>query len=164
MPKKTGYKRPTARSSKAVKRIDDHATAFALRRRGLTYEEIGEQLGVDRATVRHWVTKRLTQLAAETLEDAPYVRDMELQRLDRWLAMLHRQIERGNSQAVQSALKISARRSALLGLDAPVKAQIVPPPPQLDIDVTKLSAEQLTQLEQLLAIAGKTSEPEAAPA
>lgn len=45
--------------------------------------------------------------------------ELELQRLDLELLKLHPQIQQGDSNAIQAALKVSDRRCKLLGLNSP---------------------------------------------
>ncbi|MBN2498266.1 MAG: hypothetical protein JXR96_26985 [Deltaproteobacteria bacterium] len=102
---------------------DRRLEALELRRRGATYEVIAAELGFSgRGAAYKCVMTALRELEEEPAKE---VLKLELQRLDAWLLALARKIDSGDVQAIGAALRASARRAALLGLDAP-------PPPKAD--------------------------------
>ena len=101
-----------------------HPQALALRLQGLTYDQIGEQVGRDPAACYRAVAKHLQHTRAVAAETAQELREVELARLDRMLAVVGPMAEAGDLQAVDRVLRIQERRAAYLGLDAP-KAQLV---------------------------------------
>ena len=91
--------------------------ALELRKEGHSYESISEQLGYStRSASYKAVMRRLREV------DRPAVsmlRELEVQRLDAMLYVVWNDVLQGDAGAVSTALKISERRSRLLGLDAP---------------------------------------------
>jgi hypothetical protein len=103
-------------------------TAMKLRITGMTYEKIGEQLGVSAVQAYNYVITEIRRRAKEQNETADDVRNMEVERLDRLLRRLEPALatdtEMPSLDAVETYLKVLARRAKLLGLDAPVKREI----------------------------------------
>ena len=91
--------------------------ALELRKEGHSYESISEQLGYStRSASYKAVMRRLREV------DRPAVsmlRELEVQRLDAMLYAVWDNVLQGDTNAVTTALRISERRSRLLGLDAP---------------------------------------------
>ena len=91
--------------------------ALELRKEGHSYESISEQLGYStRSASYKAVMRRLRDM------DRPAVsmlRELEVQRLDAMLYAVWNDVLQGDANAVHTALRISERRSRLLGLDAP---------------------------------------------
>ena len=91
--------------------------ALELRKEGHSYESISEQLGYStRSASYKAVMRRLREV------DRPAVsmlRELEVQRLDAMLYAVWNDVLQGDANAVHTALRISERRSRLLGLDAP---------------------------------------------
>jgi hypothetical protein len=91
--------------------------ALELRKEGHSYESISEQLGYStRSASYKAVMRRLRDM------DRPAVsmlRELEVQRLDAMLYAVWNDVLQGDANAVTTALRISERRSRLLGLDAP---------------------------------------------
>jgi hypothetical protein len=101
-----------------------HRQAVELRTQGRTYVQIAEQLEVSTSAAHKAVADYLEQTRAVSREAAEEVRRLELDRLDRVLAVVGPMAEGGDLQAVDRLLRIQERRASLLGLDAP-KAQLV---------------------------------------
>jgi hypothetical protein len=95
------------------------ACSLDFRRAGRSYREIAQELGVDVHTVHADVGAELAALRDKTAENAEQLRDLELQRADAMMAGLWPQIQAGNPPAVSAGVRVSERRSRLLGLDAP---------------------------------------------
>ncbi len=91
--------------------------ALELRKEGHTYESISEQLGYSTPSASYKaVMRRLKDM------DRPAVSmlsELEVQRLDAMLYAVWNDVLQGDANAVHTALRISERRSRLLGLDAP---------------------------------------------
>ena len=128
------------------------ARAVELRKLGLTYAKIGEQLGVARQTAYQLVQSALEELRAKTSEGLEELRQLELERLDEWQVLVVRELQKGRVlQAIDRLLKIAERRAKLLGLDAPTKhvAQVSGPeggPVALTSDLDGLSDAELLEL------------------
>ena len=93
--------------------------ALELRKAGGSYREIARQLGVDVHTAHADVMAELAALREKTVEQAAELRDLELQRFDEMTAGLWPQVQKGSPPAVTAAVRVSERRSRLLGLDEP---------------------------------------------
>jgi len=94
--------------------------ALELRKSGLTYIEIGKQIGRSQGVVVQLIRRALLDTIQEP---ADQVRALELHRLDALWKRVQPKIKEGDLKAVEVALKIMQRRAALLGLDAPVTLQ-----------------------------------------
>lgn len=91
-----------------------------MRKAGSPYRAIANVLGVDVHTVHSDVQAELAAIREQTVDQAHELRALELARLDTMNVGLWPQIEKGNPPAVHAAVRVSERRSKLLGLDAPV--------------------------------------------
>ena len=72
---------------------------------------------VSTARVHKALTDALEEFARQRLEFAPVALDLELERLDRLWLTLWADVKRGDHAAIDRAIRISERRSKLLGLD-----------------------------------------------
>ena len=93
--------------------------ALEARKAGGSYREIARQLGVDTHTAWADVAAELAAIREQTVERAEELRELELQRFDQMTAGLWPQIQAGSPPAVSAAVRVSERRSKLLGLDEP---------------------------------------------
>ena len=96
--------------------------ALALRLRGHTYADIGDQLGVTLEGARQAVQRGMAEIRTQTAETAVEVREQEAARLDRMLVRLERMADQADDATTALAiqdrlLKIQDRRARLLGLD-----------------------------------------------
>ncbi len=102
---------------RTIEAYEKDQRALELRKEGHSYESISEQLGYStRSASYKAVMRRLRDL------DRPAVsmlRELEVQRLDAMLHAVWDVVLQGDANAVHTALRISERRSRLLGLDAP---------------------------------------------
>ncbi len=109
---KTGRRKITA--------AERRAQAFELRKAGLSYQKIGDQLGITRQSAHGLVTTALRKLNEKTAEDAAELTRLELERLDDCQAIVVHEMRTGNRLgAVDRLLRIQELRAKLLGLDAP---------------------------------------------
>ncbi len=107
--------------NKKISTTEKRAQALALRTAGLSYKQIGEQLGVSRQMAHKYVAKELESLAEETKNSATKLREMELLRLDKLLTGIWGKATKGELAALDRALRIIESRSKLLGIVAPTK-------------------------------------------
>ena len=109
-----------ARADK-VNHLIKQAQALQLRVHGHNFRSIAKALNCAISTAHNLVD---TAMAAERVEisqaKADYL-ELELVRLDKYLAVLAKKIESGDVRAVDTALRVADRRAKLLGLDAPTK-------------------------------------------
>ena len=91
--------------------------AFELRKSGLTYYEIGLQLGISKQAAHQHVKKHLNEIASKVTELAKEVMTIELNRLDDMVFALYEKARSGDVSAIDRILKIMDRRAKYLGLD-----------------------------------------------
>jgi hypothetical protein len=95
------------------------ARAIKLRVEGNTYQQIADKLECSLYTAHTDVQAVLQERREQAAEDADQVRDVELERLDLGIALVVKQIGKGNLAAVDRLVKLTERRCKMLGLDAP---------------------------------------------
>ncbi len=76
------------------------------------------------SSVSRLIKRALDRLEEDARETADDVRRLMLERLDRMLRGLSRQIAEGEPRAIEVALKVEDRRARLLGLDAPKVTEV----------------------------------------
>lgn len=117
-----GRNSPTAQ--RRIEAKERALKALELRKKGMRYEQIAQQLGyTNRGSAHKAVMKELKLLAKECLEEAAQVRDLELQRLDALYLKAWEAVEEGDLPAIDRCLRIMERRAKLLGLDAAEKVE-----------------------------------------
>lgn len=139
------------------------AEAAQLRTDHLTYDQIAEQLGfTDRSHAYKAVQRALKATVREPAEE---LRTLEIARLDKLSTTTQRVINESDDldlilKAIDRHLKIQARRAALLGLDAPTKAEHTGPKGgPLQVDVTEYTPEQMRRrADQIAAEVGRAYE------
>ena len=100
---------------KAVAAAERQSEALALRKRGLSFEAIAATLGfASRSGAYEAVRAGLDKTLREPSED---LRKLELARLDAMQESIYEAVMGGDLDAISTALRISERRSRLLGLD-----------------------------------------------
>jgi arginyl-tRNA synthetase len=97
--------------------------AVELRKAGLGYQEIADQIGYTHASAAYKAVR--AALRALVKEPAEEVLALELARLDAMLAGIWLDARKGNVLKIDRALKIMQRRADLLGLDAPKRHEWV---------------------------------------
>jgi hypothetical protein len=107
--------------------------AFALRKAGASYTQIGAKLGFSPAAAYAAVVAHLRELAEKTNEITEDVRRLEIERLDAMLLGLWQQAAQGNEVKVDRVIKIMDQRAKLLGLYAPEKHEIATHEAMLDL-------------------------------
>lgn len=113
---------PTAPKRTTAK--DRQRKALDYRIGGRTFAQIGELLGVSKQAASKLVEKALAELSAEVEKSAEKLREIETARLDTVQAAIWGDVLKGDVQAVDRYIKISARRAALWGMDSPIKTEI----------------------------------------
>ncbi len=132
--------------------------AATLRQRGYPYHKIGSLMGCTKQTAWKLVQEALTERRAELDESIQDIRSVEVARYDDLTKRMFKRLDDPTNpdpeKTVQSILRISERRSRLLGLDAPQQFGFVPGGSNAiaaggDVDVSKLTTEQLRELEDI---------------
>ena len=117
-----GRNSPTAQ--RRIEAKERALKALELRKKGMRYEQIAQQLGYSRRGNAHKaVMKEIELLAKECREEAAQVRDLELQRLDALYLKAWEAVEEGDLPAIDRCLRVQERRAKLLGLDAAEKIE-----------------------------------------
>lgn len=127
-PKET--KRRGAESATSGRRIEarEHEQrAVALRKAHATYRQIGTELGISHVSAYRAVKRALAEIESETAESAAELKRLELERLDAMGLAIWERVRAGEVEAIDRALKVSAARRSLLGLDAPSKTAFTEP-------------------------------------
>ncbi len=108
------------RSSTAAER---RQKAFELHLSGHTFQKIGDQFEISRQAAHGLVRRELDRLNKQTEGDADVLRQLELERLDVLVKTLWSKAtsDAPDFAAIDKLLKISERRSRLLGLDSPAR-------------------------------------------
>ena len=104
--------------------LDRSSAAFKMRVSGMSYRQIAGELGVSIGTVHNWLKEWREEYQLANEEDAHTLRADESARLDSMLLALQPKIEAGEERAIDTALRIQARRAALWGIDAPTRAEV----------------------------------------
>jgi hypothetical protein len=102
-------------SKRRLKARERWLAALELRKKGLTFEAIAEELGyAGRQQAYTAVMKALKETLREPTEE---LRSLEAERLDAITDALWEDTKRGDTAVIDRILKIMERRAKLLGLD-----------------------------------------------
>lgn len=104
-------------SKRRLEAIETQRQALELRRSGMSYPAIAEQLGYAGPAGAFKAVESALQRTLQ--EPADEVRRIELDRLDFMLRKTWEWVENGEPKAIDRALRIMERRARYLGLDAP---------------------------------------------
>lgn len=122
---------PVQSAPRKISIAERRAAALRLRKKGATLEavaaEIAQEFGLpkyDKSSAFRDIDIGLQELNQQCIHAAAELRQLEAERLDSYLKSLALRIERGDVNAVGTAVKISESRRKLLGLDAPVQLQV----------------------------------------
>lgn len=114
-------------ASKAQRAVtaERRAKAITLRLAGMDYSTIADRLGYsNRAAACKDITRALAVNLAELGRTADELREVELTRLDRLQAAAWAPAVGGDLRSIETVLRVIDRRCKLLGLDAPVRAEV----------------------------------------
>jgi len=90
---------------------------------GWTLREIAVDLGIGVSTVQDHCNRVLDRLAKENKEMASKWRDAQLSQLSTMLKAIWADVKKGNTFAIDRALKIMERHAKLTGCDVPLKIE-----------------------------------------
>ena len=102
--------------------VEREAEVIRLRRRGLTFDLIAQQLNFSHASGAH--KAYVNGLKRIIRADVDEIRGEEMDRLDIAQAAIWNQVLQGEVPSVMALIKIMERRAKLLGLDMPSLAKI----------------------------------------
>ena len=94
-----------------------------LRTAGKSFGVIAEACGVSKSTVGENIKKALARIRKENDHTMEVIRDLELESLRELQNAIWDKAMAGDIPSVGECLKISARRSMLIGMDAPRRAE-----------------------------------------
>lgn len=117
---------PASKAQRAAT-AERRGKAIAMRLAGLDYETIAKRLGYrgGRGAACKDIERALVaNIAAQRTSTEEY-REVELLRLDRLQAASWQAAAAGDLRSIETVLRIIDRRCKLLGLDAPVRAEVV---------------------------------------
>jgi len=101
--------------------IDTEALKY--RSRGYTYQQIADTMGCSKPTALARVRRALAAIPAEAVDE---YRRLEGERLDNLLAIAtHQAMTKKSLFAIDRCLAIMDRRAKLMGLDAPVRTEVI---------------------------------------
>ena len=98
--------------------------ALKYRKAGMTYKQIGEQLGISFQAAHKLVISALDEITKKINEEADQLRTLEVERLNTLFLSMYNKAIKGDHGAVDRCLRIMERRARLLGLDAPTKQDV----------------------------------------
>lgn len=98
--------------------------AFELRKSGLTYEKIGNKIGISTQAAHGLIKRELVRLSKQAEGDASLLRQLEIERLDCLIDAIWPKAMDGDLPAIDRVLRIAERRARFLGLDEPEKKNI----------------------------------------
>jgi DNA-binding Lrp family transcriptional regulator len=110
-------RRPKITKPSTIGHTERRREAVDLRRAGLTFDAIGERMGISGPSAFELVKKALEDFRSDTAEAVEDHRRLELARLERIVEIMWPQVEEGRGDAVDRVLKVAQRKAALLGLD-----------------------------------------------
>lgn len=100
--------------------IDREQEVVKLRRGGLTWDLIGERVGLSISGAHKAYERALARAVAEDVEA---IRQLETERLDLAQSAIWGKVLQGDNPSIQSLIRIMERRAKLLGLDQPTRIQ-----------------------------------------
>jgi hypothetical protein len=142
----------SATSPAALDAAERHARWMQSRIAGKSYRAIAAEEGVTPAAVHEAVTRRLR----ETLtEPATELRELEVARTEELYAATQEKVAKGDSFAIQTAVRVLESKRKLLGIDAPTKTMdVTPPREELWARIKAWLEAPTPELEQVLAETG----------
>lgn len=139
--------------------LENQIKALELRRMGKRYSEIATHLGVSTSQAHRYVDSALSEIQESIENKTAQLKAEEMSRLDAMLSAIWASAKSGNLGAIDRVLRISERRSRLLGLDAPLKHATTDPsgeierrpmaawivPPEMSVEEWQTAAQALIQ-------------------
>ncbi|MGI9273858.1 MAG: sigma factor-like helix-turn-helix DNA-binding protein [Endozoicomonas sp.] len=112
---------------KRIKAKDLQRKAIELRTLGLSYQQIGDQLGVTKSAAYKAVSKSLQDIEEETHKLAKLNKTLDLQRLDWIIREAMKLALKGDLHAMDRIMKAIDRRMKIYGFEAPQKIAYTTP-------------------------------------
>lgn len=119
---------------------DKRNKAYDMRLRGMSYRQIGSNMGVSHVTAMRWVNEYMADVTLPLVDE---VRKQEVDRMQRYLLVLDARIDEGDDKAVSLAVKVSESLRKMLGIDAPQQISVEKSEvTQVDLAIKDLLASQ----------------------
>ena len=106
---------------KTIKAKELQRKALELRTLGLSYQQIGDQLGVTKTAAFKAVSRGLSEVEEETRQLAKLNKTLDLQRLDWIIREAMKLALKGDLQAMDRIMKAIDQRAKIYGFEAPKK-------------------------------------------
>lgn len=141
--------------------------ALQLRLAGKTYRAIAKEMNLAQSTVHEHVQIALKEIRESVAEKAGELRDIQIEQADAIIAAHWTKI--GESASAGVVLRAMQRKADLTGIDAPKNLKIGGDGTPVQhanhgLDLSKMTTEELLQLEQLTAtVAARSSAPPPTP-
>ncbi|MFB7222457.1 hypothetical protein [Streptomyces sp. NPDC056227] len=147
-----------ASRAKQAETAGRRAQLIRLRRSGVRFDDpLILALGYSTSgAARKDLIRALEQNRDEEAAEVSVYRQQENERYDVMLRAIWAEVEAGDLRSIETALKISDRRSKLNGWDAPVRTELSGP----DGGAVPLGNGSLTELNTLISLAGETGADE----
>jgi hypothetical protein len=147
-----------ASRAKQAETAGRRADLIRLRRSGVRFDDpLILALGYSSSgAARKDLIRALEQNRDEEAAEVSVYRQQENERYDVMLRAIWAEVEAGDLRSIETALKISDRRSKLNGWDAPVRTELSGP----DGGAVPLGSGSLTELNTLISLAGEASTDE----
>jgi hypothetical protein len=110
---------PTHNAVPEPSQIDRELKVLELRRAGLTWQRIAEQVGYADHSGAYLAYKRAMKRTLQ--QPADEIRNTEIDRIDRMQLALWPKAMAGDTPSINTIVRLMERRARLLGLDMPVK-------------------------------------------
>lgn len=144
-------------SSGRLRAAQRRIQALELRKAGADYRSIGKALGISAQAAWRHVSIALAQMRDVTAEQAAELRHVEFLRLEEATKAVYVRVRNGDVAAIDRFVRLSERRSALMGLDSPKGVQLTGAdggPIRMaalaeDWDLSRLTVEQLKHLREI---------------
>ena len=125
-------------------------------------QKTSESWKISERSISAYVSKAREIIGELSQDDREMALSLELQRLDRLLSAIWTSAMQGSFKAVDSALRISERRSKLLGLDCPTKiAATTASGEDVENPYLTMSADQLREVGKAILHTAITARDEA---
>lgn len=104
-------------SARKIRGAERRRRALELRKQGLSYAEIGRELGITAAAARFSIRKALEDLHEEIRQESRELIALQIARLEELYARLNPRIQEGDVDAIRVAVHIVVNIARLLGAD-----------------------------------------------
>lgn len=137
------YRQEQATPPPSIDRGERLERCLDLRRAGLSYAEIGKEVGLSGNHVYRIINSEMIKRRERYAEKADQLIQMQLDRLEWLWNKMQGQMEQGSPRAVEVGISLLKRQAELLGLDKPIKIHNTHELIELSDDELRQEAERL---------------------